>query len=83
MLTVEDLERMNKINEVYYRIWIGDNDFKFHIIKMQHFNEYQYEQSKFLNNECYNTEKDAYIFLQNEYTKSKFFVNFFYNTFGY
>ena len=73
---------MNSNNEVYYRILLGD-DFKFHIVTMQHFDEYDYDQSKFLNDEHYETEIDAQAFLQKEYAKSKLFINFFYNTFGY
>ena len=75
-------EELSRGNEVYYRILLGD-DFKFHIVTMQYFDECDYDQNKFLNNDHYETEKDAEIFLQKEYTKSKLFINFFYNTFGY
>jgi hypothetical protein len=45
-------------NPVYYRLFLGDNDEPV-VITMQWFDEYDYDQSRFLNEERYAFEQEA------------------------
>lgn len=45
-------------NSVYYRLFLGHNDEPV-VVTMQWFDEYDYDQDRFLNEERYDTEKEA------------------------
>lgn len=55
---------MPETEGVYYRIYVPKNDFydgkTMVVVTVQWFDEYDYDQNRFVNNVCYSTEAEAH-----------------------
>lgn len=67
------------MSDVYYRIYLSSKDDKFHVVCMQYFDEYNYDEDKFMTDEygerlMFDTEDEA-IQWMNENMKPEFIVD--------
>ena len=79
MLTEKDFEQMREVNKCYWRILKTEN--KLCIVEMQNFDEYDYDQKKFITEQRFDTEEQAREFLDKEYFKALTLVRLYENTF--